>query len=105
MLIQTFEARPLLHNAGSGGRHLLLYPHLQHLLFLHALLLHRARLQPATQRPIQEASPPALQSLARARGSAHLGELQDASAQATHGVDAFQAPGDPRLVSVKKLQA
>lgn len=64
MLVQTLEAGPLLHDARPGGRHLLLHPHLQHLLLLHALLLHRARLQPPSQGPVQEAGPPTLQSLA-----------------------------------------
>ena len=40
MLIQTTEAGPLFHNARSGGGHLLLDPHFQHLLLLHALLFH-----------------------------------------------------------------
>ncbi len=105
MLVQTFEAGPLLHDARPGGGHLLLYPHLQHLLLLHALLLHGARLQPPSQGPVQEASPATLQSLPRPRGPTHLGELEDATTQAGHRVDVFQAPRDPRFVSVQELQA
>lgn len=105
MLVQSFEAGPLLHDARPGGRHLLLYPHLQHLLLLHALLLHRARLQPPPQGPVQEAGPPTLQSLPGPGGPADLGELEDATAQAAHGVDIVQAPGDSRFVPVQKLQA
>lgn len=105
MLVQTIKAGPLLHDARPGRRHLLLDPHLQHLLLLHALLLHGACLQPPPQGPVQEAGPPALQRLSGPRGGAHFGELQDSGAQAPHGVDVLQAPGDSGFVSVQELQA
>lgn len=105
MLVQTVKAGPLLHDARPGGRHLLLDPHLQHLLLLHALLLHGARLQPPPQSPVQEAGSAALQRLSRPRGAAHFGELQDSGAQAAHGVDVLQAPGDSGFVSMQELQA
>lgn len=104
MLVQTTEAGPLLHNARSGGRHLFLDPHFQHLLLLHTLLFHRPCLQSPSQSPIQEAGPPALQSLARPRGCANLGELEDSAAQASDGIDIFQAPGDSCFVAIQKLQ-
>lgn len=105
MLVQTVKAGPLLHDAGPGRGHLLLDPHLQHLLLLHALLLHGASLQPPPQGPVKEAGPPPLQSLSGAGGAAHFGELQDSGTQATHGVDVLQAPGDSGFVSVQELQA
>ena len=107
MLVQPPDAGPLLQDAGSGGRRLLLDPHLQHLLLLHALLLHGARLQAPPQGALQEARPPPLQRLARlARGTGpSLGEVQDAAAQATHGVHVLQDPVDPGLVAVEELQA
>lgn len=105
MLVQTCEAGPLLHDARPGCGHLLLDPHLQHLFFLHTLLLHGPRLQPPPQGPVQEAGPPTLQSLPGPRGTTHFGELQDSAAQSTDRVDVFQAPGDSCFVSVQKLQA
>lgn len=100
MLVQTVEAGPLLHDARPGRGHLLLDPHLQHLLLLHALLFHGARLQTPSQGPVQEAGPPPLQRLSGAGGSAHFGELQDSGTQAANRVDVLQAPGDSGFVSV-----